>query len=106
MNKLSIIFVAVLLGCSKPKQPTPSTKQPITARWGTIGQGGLNLVRLNTDSKTIPIGTQFDLKPGDKITYIIEAKGTKVVFKVFDNFNNKVVFADSNQWTFNGIFIY
>ncbi len=106
MNKISFILVAALFGCSKPKQPTPSTKQLITARWETIGQGGLNSVRLNTDLKNIPIGTKFDLKPGDKITYLIEAKGTKVVFKVFDNFNNKVIFADSNQWTFNGTFTY
>jgi hypothetical protein len=52
------------------------------------------------------IGSSYLLKPNDKIKYIIEATGTKVVFRVFNNRTKEVVFADSSDGTFGGTFIY
>jgi hypothetical protein len=109
MNKLSILFAVVLLGCSKPKEPTPTPtpstfKEDINVRWETSGKSGVEMVSLN-DQKMI-IGSSYLLKPSDKIKYIIEATGTKVVFRVFNNRTKEVVFADSSDGTFGGTFIY
>jgi hypothetical protein len=109
MNKLSILFAVVLLGCSKPKEPTPTPtpstfKEDINVRWETSGKSGVKMVSLN-DQKMI-IGSSYLLKPNDKIKYIIEATGTKVVFRVFNNRTKEVIFADSSDGTFGGTFIY
>ena len=50
MNKLSIIFVALLLSCTKPEEPTPTPstfKEDINVRWETSGKSGVKTVSLN-----------------------------------------------------------